>query len=59
MTLDLYNEIYSLIVNNIFGGSVQVGTYPDLISSLFSAIACMFVLAIPFILVWKVIKMVA
>ena len=59
MTLDLYNEIYNLIVTNIFGGSVQIGTYPDLISSLFSTMACMFVLAIPFILVWKVIKLVA
>lgn len=59
MTLDLFNEIYNLLVNNIFGGSVQVGTYQDLICSLFSASACLFVLIIPFLVVYKVIKLVA
>ena len=52
----IYDSIYNLIETYIFG-IVQVGTYQELICILLSSVGCIFVFSLPFVLVWKVVKM--
>lgn len=54
--MSIYQSIYDLIVTYIFGGVVDVGTYQELITIALSSIAVVFVVALPFILVLKFIK---
>lgn len=52
----MYNDIYNLIANTIFESSSLTG-YQDLVCTFTSTIAVLFVLSIPFIVVYRVIKM--
>ena len=54
----IYNSIYDLVVQYLFG-VVEVGSHQELVSIALASIGTIFVFAIPFILVYKVIKMVA
>lgn len=56
--INIYQSIYNLIVNQIFGGSVDVGSPPEFIATMFSTFACCFLLAIPFIACYKIIKII-
>ena len=56
--MNIYQTFYDLIVNHIFGGSVVVGSHQELVCILVSTIACIFIIAIPFLVVWKVIKII-
>lgn len=51
----IYNEIYNLISNLLFAGSLD--PYEDLICILVSSFAVLFMCSLPFIVVFKVIKM--
>lgn len=51
----IYDEIYNLISNMLFAGSIE--PYEDLICIIVSTCAVLFLVSIPFILVFKIIKM--
>ena len=51
----IYNEIYNLISNLLFAGSLD--PYEVLICILVSSFAVLFMCSLPFIVVFKVIKM--
>lgn len=55
---NIYQGIYDLIVNQLFGGTVEIGSNPELITILVSTFATIFLIAIPFIVIYKFIKMV-
>lgn len=55
--MNIYQAIYDLINGYVFGGTVAVETYPDLVCIALSTMACIFVMALPFVLVWRCIKM--
>lgn len=55
---DIYNSIYELIVNTVFGGTVTVGSPPEFIATLFSTFACCFLIAIPLIACWRIVKII-
>lgn len=57
--MNIYQQLYDLINNLIFGGSVVANTYPDLVITFVCVFAVLFLISIPFILVWKVIKLIA
>lgn len=52
----IYQSIYELIVNTVFGGSVSVGSPPEFIATLFSTFACCILISIPFVACWKIVK---
>lgn len=56
--MNYYNELFTMINNYIFGGTLTSGTAEYLVASLFSLCACMFCVALPFIIVWCVIRLV-
>ena len=52
--MGIYQTLYDLLETYLFG-VVEVGTYQELVTISLSAIGTIFVVAIPFILVYKVI----
>lgn len=55
--MSIYLTCYDLINEFIFGGEVLLGTYTDLVCILLSSIACIFCFSLPFIIVWRAIKL--
>lgn len=53
--MSIFETIYNLIETYIFG-TVAVGSYYELVCILVSTCACLFVMSIPFIICWRVIK---
>lgn len=52
----MYDNIYMLIEQYIFSGSIITGSYQELVAISLSSIACIFLFALPFIIVWRIIK---
>lgn len=52
----IYQGIYDLIEQYVFG-AVQGGTYQELVCIAVSVMAVLFVMALPFVLVYRVIRM--
>lgn len=53
----IYDSIYALIEQYIYG-AVTVGSYQELCCIALASIACVFLMAIPFIVCYKFIRMV-
>lgn len=53
----IYQTCYELVAQYVYGGSAQLESYQDLVCVAVSTLACLFVIALPFILVWRVIKL--
>lgn len=56
MMTNIYKGIYDLLVNGIFGGSLEGVTYGQFFVEGFSIIACALLLLLPFIIVWRIIR---
>ena len=55
--VSIYWSIYDTIVDYIFGGIELMNSETTLITILLSSLASIFVFALPFIVCWKLIKM--
>lgn len=55
--MSIYQNIYDLIVQYIYGGGALTADM-ELVTVTLATIACIFVFALPFLVVWKVIKMI-
>ena len=53
---NIYQQFYDLLNTYFFGGSVVVNTYQDLVCIILSTIACLLLVALPFVIVWRVIR---
>lgn len=58
INMNIYQTCFDLVNTYIYGSSVQVGTYEELVCIAVSTLACLFVFALPFVLVYKIIKMI-
>lgn len=56
--MNIYETCYNLINQYIFGSSLVSGSHEDLIAILLSSIATIFLFSLPFLIVWKVIKLI-
>lgn len=56
LTNGIYQSCFDLVEQYIFG-SVAVGSYQELVCIIVAVTACLFVMALPFILVWRIIKL--
>lgn len=52
----VYQQLYDQITNVIYGG--QLDAYQELVATLISTGACIFMVALPFIVVYMVIRLV-
>lgn len=53
----IYNTLYELLEMYIFGSVVE-GTYPDLVLITCSTIGSLFVVALPFLVVYNIIRII-
>lgn len=56
MASGAWTEIYNLISTAVFNGDPSAFTYGELFCEGFAFIACAFLIAIPFIVVWRIIR---
>lgn len=56
MNVNVYQTCYDLINEFIFGNTIVAGTYPDLVAIALSTCATIVVFALPFIIVWRIIR---
>lgn len=56
--VNLFQTLYDLLNTYIFGGLAESGNYYDLICILVSTIGNLFLIALPFICIFKVVRMV-
>lgn len=54
----IYEEIYNLLQTYCFGSMIEVGSNAELVCMLCATIGTIFVVALPFVLVLKVIKLI-
>lgn len=57
--MNIYQSIYDLINTYVYGGEIVAGSYTELVAIAFSTAACLFLMALPFIVVWRIIKVIA
>lgn len=55
--MNIYQNLYDIIQQYIFGGA-ELTANMDLVATLTATWGVMFLIAIPFILVWSVIRMI-
>ena len=53
---NIYQSFYTLLQDYIFGGTVVVGSYEDLVCIMVSTIAALVLVALPFVIVWRIIR---
>lgn len=56
--MSIYQSLYNLIELYVFGGNVVEGTHMDLVCVLLSTFGVIFMVALPFIVVYKIIKLI-
>lgn len=55
--MNLYQTCYDLVANYIYGGYIEEGSHMDLVCVMVSTCANLFLIALPFLLVWKILRM--
>lgn len=55
--MNIYQGLYELINQYIYGGTIVAESVADLVATLLSTAGCIFLVAIPFVLVWRICKM--
>lgn len=55
--MNIYQDCFDLIVQYIYGG-VELTSNMELVAITLATTACVFVFALPFLVVWKVIRMI-
>lgn len=56
MLTNAYQMIYDLISNAIYGGDPTISAYGEYMVELVSVIACTLLIALPFIVIWRIIR---
>ena len=55
--MSIYDHIYNILNNFIFGGNVIPGSFQDSSLSLLSTCLCVFVVLFPFILAYRFVRL--
>lgn len=56
MVESVYSSIYNILVNTIFGGSLEGVTYGAFFCEGIATICCAILVALPFIIVWRIVR---
>ena len=52
----MYQNLVQLVIDVVFNGSIEGTMYGQLISEGIAACACCFLVALPFLIVWRFIR---
>lgn len=53
---NIYQGIYDLLNQYVFGNTIVEGSYQDLIAIILSTCACVFLVVLPFVVVWRIMR---
>ena len=53
---NIYQGIYDLLNQYVFGNTIVEGSYQDLIVIFLSTCACVFLVVLPFVVVWRIMR---
>lgn len=56
--MSIYDNIYQLVNTYVFGGSIVTGSYQELVAILVATIACVYLVALPFLVVRKLLNII-
>ncbi len=56
MLQSIYQSLYDLLSNSIFGGNPSAATYGVFFCEGISIVSCAFLVALPFLIVWRIIR---
>lgn len=54
--MNIYGSLYELLSTYLFGGAPAVGSYQELVCILFSSLTCILTVAIPFLVVFSLVR---
>jgi len=57
--VSIYQSLYDLINTYVYGGAVVAGSHMDLICVLLSTMGVVFLVALPFLIVWRFICLIS
>lgn len=55
--MNIYQDIYDIIIQYIYNNA-DLTAHMDLVAVTLSTIGCIFVFAVPFIVIWRLIRMI-
>lgn len=55
----MYQGLYDLIMTYVYGGVASITPDMELVATLVATFGCLFFVALPFLLLWKVVKVFA
>ena len=53
----MYQNLYDLIMSHVYGGVVSVTPDMELVATLIATTGCIFLISLPFLLVWRFIRL--
>lgn len=56
--MNIYQSLYDLLNTHVFGGSIVAGSYEELVTIFFAMTATLFMVALPFLVVFAILKMI-
>lgn len=56
--MNIYQTLYDLIDVYVYGSTIDAGTIPDLVATLIATAGVVFLVALPFIVVLRVIRLI-
>lgn len=56
--MGIYQELYNLIAQFIYGSGTQLTEHMDLTTTLLATAGSVFIIALPFLIVWRVIRLI-
>lgn len=57
--MNIYTQIYQLFNQYIFGGELVVGSFEELVVIFYSMTACLFMVSLPFLVVYWILRFIA
>ena len=55
--MNIYQALYDLVNQYVYGNSIVVGSHQDLVAVFIATCGCIFLVALPFLLVYKILKL--
>lgn len=55
--MNIYQDIYDIIIQYIYNNA-EITAHMDLVAVTLSTIGCIFVFAVPFIVIWRLIRII-
>ena len=55
--MNIYQALYDLLNEFVYGSSIVAGSHQDLVATLIATCGVVFLVSLPFLLVYKIIRM--